>query len=79
MLCQRTFSSVFRAVFLHSSTAEFNLECMWPLTVLECKCTGFDFVWAVFGSKKGRSNSTLQEIVMSHIHDSVPLHLLLGL
>ena len=31
MLWQRTFSSVFRAVLLHSETAQFNLECMEPL------------------------------------------------
>ena len=30
VLCQRTFSSVFRAVFLHSSTAHFKLEYLGP-------------------------------------------------
>jgi hypothetical protein len=30
VLCQRTFSSIFRAVFLHSYTAQFNVECMGP-------------------------------------------------
>ena len=30
MLCQRTFSSVFRAVLLQGQTAQFNLECMGP-------------------------------------------------
>ena len=34
VLCQRTFSSVFRAViFLHSYTAQFNLVCMEPFSV----------------------------------------------
>jgi hypothetical protein len=34
VLCQRTFSSVFRAVlFLHSKTAQFNLKFMGPLTL----------------------------------------------
>jgi hypothetical protein len=33
VLCQRTFSSVFRAIFLHSQTAQFNLECMGPFRV----------------------------------------------
>jgi len=32
VLCQRTFSSVFRAVFLHSSNAQFNLGCMGSFT-----------------------------------------------
>jgi hypothetical protein len=31
VLCQRKFSSVFRAVSLHSKTAHFNLGCMGPL------------------------------------------------
>ena len=35
VLCQRTFSSVFRAVFLRSETALFNLECMGPFRVYE--------------------------------------------
>jgi len=30
VLCQRTFSSFFRAGFLHSKTAQFNLKCMGP-------------------------------------------------
>jgi hypothetical protein len=30
VLCQRTFSSVFRAVFLNSYTAQLTLECMGP-------------------------------------------------
>ena len=30
VLCQRTFSSVFRAVYLHLLTAQFNLKCMGP-------------------------------------------------
>jgi hypothetical protein len=30
VLCQRTFSSVFRAVFYTVKTAQFNLECMGP-------------------------------------------------
>jgi hypothetical protein len=34
VLCQRTFISVFRAVFLHSYTAQFNLVCMGPFTTL---------------------------------------------
>jgi len=33
VLCQRIFSSVFRAVFLRSETAQFNLECMGPFRV----------------------------------------------
>jgi hypothetical protein len=33
VLCQKTFSSVFRADFLHSYTPQFNLECMGPLRV----------------------------------------------
>jgi len=33
VLCQRTFSSVFRAIFLNSQTAQFNLECMGPLRI----------------------------------------------
>ena len=33
VLCQGTFSSVFRAVILHSSTAQFNFECMGPFRV----------------------------------------------
>ena len=32
MLCQRAFSSVLSAVFLHISTTLFNLGCMRPLT-----------------------------------------------
>ena len=34
MLCQRTFSSVFLQFFLHSYTAQFNVECMGPLRQL---------------------------------------------
>ena len=44
-------------------------------TVLGYRCTGCDFVWAVFGSKKGRSNGTLQETVKSDLHASALLHL----
>ena len=34
VLCQRTFNSVFRAVFfLHCQTAQFNLGCMGPFKV----------------------------------------------
>jgi hypothetical protein len=36
-LCQRTFSSVFRAVFQHSYTAQFNLECMGPIFTTKCQ------------------------------------------
>jgi len=36
VLCQRTFSSVFRAIFfLHSQTAQFNLECVGPFKVVK--------------------------------------------
>jgi hypothetical protein len=33
VLCQRTFSSVFRADFLNSKTAQFNLGCIGPFGV----------------------------------------------
>jgi len=33
VLCQRTFSPVFRAGFLHSYTAQINSECMGPFRV----------------------------------------------
>jgi hypothetical protein len=33
VLCQTTFILVFRAGFLHSETAQFNLECMGPFII----------------------------------------------
>jgi hypothetical protein len=33
LCCAREHSVVFRAVFLHSQIAQFNLECMGPLSI----------------------------------------------
>jgi hypothetical protein len=46
VLCQRTFRSVFCAVFLHSQTSQFNLECMGPFSEeLEYRRRRQKFFW----------------------------------
>jgi hypothetical protein len=51
VLCQKTFNSVFRSVFLHRKIAQFNLECIRPFSNVCDLPTGQFYVHSIQDTK----------------------------